>query len=154
LLGVDLTGAGTPRAKAYFPGKDDMGPLPLATFAAFLTYAGIPPAVLDDLGKVGYFLLKGSLEVVPTGFIVGIAIGQSPSVKLEVATKAYFQTAEQVVDAACSLALLMDMDPLFLRTGVQALCDASPLERPLNAHVACVDFCQDGRSRLALYCRL
>lgn len=153
VLGIDFTASDSLRVKAYFPPKEAPEPLSLLTFLSFLINIGIETDV-DNLSKLAYFCLNKEFEVVPTAYILGLNIGKSPSVKLEIAAQAYFKKIEEALKATSVLATSMNIDPTPFYIGISALQKHSPLKRPPTLEVISLEFMPAMRNKMAIYCRL
>jgi hypothetical protein len=153
LVGIDYLASGGNRFKAYLPQKSFVEPLSLVAFCEFLLRLGWQ-VNLEVFARLSYFVLGCQMEVQPTAYSLGFAIGERPSIKLEIAVKAYFDNARRALDAVLRLAESLGLDPSPVQTGVAALEKHSPLARPPITEVLCLDFYPQGSNRVIVYCGL
>lgn len=153
LIGIDYLASAENRVKAYLPQKGFDEPLSLVAFCEFLLRLGWR-VDLDTFPKLAYLLLGRRTQVDPTAYSLGFAIGTKPSIKLEIAVKAYFNDNLKALNAVSRLAQSLTLDPSPIRIGVAALEKRNPLARPPVAEVICVDFSPNGGHRVILYCGL
>jgi hypothetical protein len=152
-IGIDYLPSGGNRFKAYLPQKNYARPLSLESFCAFLLSLGWK-VHLDTFPKLSYFLLDRQTEVVPTAYLLGLAIGDTPSIKLEIVTKAYFNGTEETLSAILGLAESLGLDSSHIYNCVAALQKHNPLARLPTIETMCLDFYPDSSNRITLYCRL
>lgn len=153
LVGIDYLASGENRFKAYLPQKDFTEPLSIVTFCEFLLNLGWKVDI-NTFSKLSYFLLNRQTEIEPTAYSLGVAIGKKPSIKLEIAAKAYFRDTEETLNAVSALTESLGLDPSPLHAGVDILEKDNPFSRMPVIEVICLDFYPEGNNRVILYCRL
>jgi len=153
LVGIDYLASGENRFKAYLPQKDFIEPLSLVIFCEFLLTLGWNVDI-NTFSKLSYFLLNRQMEIEPTAYSLGVAIGRNPSIKLEIATKAYFSDTKETLKAVSALTESLSLDPSPLHAGVDILEKDNPFSRMPVIDVICLDFYPEGDNRVTLYCRL
>ncbi len=152
-IGVDLLVSGTVKVKVYYPHRNSTESLSLITFSSLLERIGLDVDV-DKMAKLAYSFFNKKLEVLPTAFIVGLVLGRRPSVKLEIASKAYFKSSKEALRRASMLAVALDIDPTPFYKGLNALQKFSPLKKIPDIEVICIEFLPNFKNRMIMYYKL
>lgn len=95
-----------------------------------------------------------SREIEPTAYSLGVTMGKKPSIKLEIAAKAYFSDTKGTLNAVSALTGSLGLDASPLHAGIDILEKESPFSREPVIDVICLDFYPEGDNRVTLYCRL